>query len=174
MIETVDMKGLENNTYLFGYIISNVVAIIMLWATWKNGRTGRFLFFLLFAWASVTNASFALNQPEAYLEYGNMAWLNSYKQFIHGWFSEHIALTVGFVAVSQGLIAVSMWLKGLLLKVGATGAIIFLLAILPLGVGSGAPCTFFMAIGMFLILRRKESNFLWINPKKSQPYPLGS
>lgn len=161
------MKGLENSTYLLGYIISNVVAIIMLWATWKNQRMGRFLFFLLFAWASVTNASFAMNQPEVYLEYADMAWLNSYKQFIQGWFSEHILLSVGFVAISQGLIAFSMWLKGLLLRVGATGAIIFLLAILPLGVGSGSPCTLIMAIGMFLILKTKEHNFLRINPKKS-------
>jgi hypothetical protein len=61
-----------------------------------------------------------------------------------------------------------MWLKGLMLKIGAAGAIIFLLAILPLGVGSGSPCTLIMAIGMFLILKTKKTEFLWINPSRSK------
>lgn len=39
------------------------------------------------------------------------------------------------------------------LRLGAIGGIIFLLAIMPLGVGSGFPCPLFLAIALFLVYR---------------------
>lgn len=161
------MKGFENQTYLIGYIISNVVAVLMLWTAWKNTRLARLLFFLLFTWASWTNATIVSNRPEVYLEYADLTFLQFYKDFILGWFSEHIKLVVGFVAVSQGLIAVAMLLKGIMLKIGAVGAILFLLSIIPFGVGSGFPTTLIMAGAMLLILKSKNQNFLWKRASKN-------
>ncbi len=161
------MKGFENQTYLIGYVISNVVAVLMLWAALKNTRLARLLFFLLFVWASWTNATIVSNRPEVYLEYADLTFLQSYKNFILGWFSEHIKFVVGFIAVSQTLIAVAMLFKGTMLKVGAVGAILFLLAIMPFGVGSGFPTTLIMAVAMLLILRSKNQNFLWKSPSEN-------
>jgi len=39
-------------------------------------------------------------------------------------------------------------MKGFVFKAGAVGAIIFLMAIAPFGVGSGFPCTVVMAIAI--------------------------
>ena len=45
------MKGLDNSIYLTLYIISNAVAILMLFAAWKAPGVARAMFFFLFAWA---------------------------------------------------------------------------------------------------------------------------
>ena len=68
---------------------------------------------------------------------------------------------MGIIATCQGLIAVSMLLKGTIFKTGCIGGIIFLLAIVPFGVGSGFPCTITFAIAL-LVLFTKGKKYLWI------------
>jgi hypothetical protein len=138
----------------------------MLLAAWKTPKIARLLFFLLFAWASYTNWSFAIRSPQSYLEYADLTFLGFYKQFILGWFSKHISATIGFIATCQALIAISMLLRGPILKIGAVGAIVFLISIAPFGVGSGFPCTITMAIGLFILLRNYYHDFVWKRNKK--------
>jgi hypothetical protein len=164
------MKGLDNTTYLIMYIISNAVALLMLWAAWKQHRILRLMFFLLFAWASWTNWTEATNAPQFYLDYADLSFSGLYRDFIRGWFNRHITLAVGFIAACQALIAISMLLNGLILKIGAGGAIIFLLAIVTFGVGSAFPCTLIMAVAMWSLLRQKQTDYLWINPKSTHAY----
>lgn len=159
------MKDLESQTYLLLYIISNVVALLILWSAWKHQRIARLLFFLLFIWASWTNWKTALNNPQFYTEYADLSFLNIYRQFIRGWFSEHVTEMVGFIATCQALIAVSMLLKGWMLKTGAIGAIIFLLGIAPLGVGSAFPFSITASLALYLILKNRTNDYLWISPK---------
>ncbi len=159
------MKGLDNTTYLLMYSISNAVALLMLWAAWKHPRIARLMFFLLFAWASWTNWNMALYNPQFYIEYADLSFLNVYKQFIRGWFSNHITEAVGFIATCQALIAVSMLLKGWVIKAGVIGAIIFLLAIAPLGVGSAFPFSLIASAALYFIFRSHANDYLWINNK---------
>ena len=146
------MKGLNNEVYLVLLLISNAVAILQLIAVVKWPRIARVSFFILFAWASWTNWRTSQQTPQYYLEYGDLAWSSWYRTFINGWFAEHIKLAVGCVAMSQALIAISMLLKGWIFKAGAIGAIIFLLAIAPLAVGSGFSCTVISAENMIGLL----------------------
>lgn len=155
------MKGFDNSTYLTLYIICNVVSLLMLLAAWKTPKLARLLFFLLFAWASYTNSSLAIRSPQLYLEYADLAFLSFYKQFILGWFSKHITTVVVCIATCQGLIAASMLLKGFLFKAAAVGAMLFLMAIAPFGVGSGFPCTVIMAISLFVLLKNYHHDFIW-------------
>lgn len=157
------LKGLENQTYLIAYIISNVAALVLLYCASAWPRIGRLLFVLLFAWASWTNWGTALNNPEAYLDYAQLTFLDLYKQTIEGWFSEHTVAAVGIIATCQALIAVSMALKGWVFKVGALGAIVFLVAIAPLGVGAAFPATLLMALAMG-VLMSKSHTYLWVTP----------
>jgi len=159
------MKGLDNHVYVILLVISNIVAILQLIAAIKWPRIARLSFFLLFAWASWTNWTESLRAPQFYLEYADLTWSSWYRSFIKGWFAGHIQLAVGFVAISQGLIAISMLLKGWIYKIGSVGAIIFLLSILPFGVGSGFPCTAIMAAAIFVLLRKHEHEFIWIHRK---------
>ncbi|MGZ5220987.1 MAG: hypothetical protein ACXWC7_12945, partial [Chitinophagaceae bacterium] len=139
------MKGLDNELFVTLLIISNIVAILQLIAAVKWPRIARFSFFLLFAWAGWTSWIQSQLQPHVYLDYANLTWSKMYRDFITGWFADHVQSAVAFIAACQGLIAVSMLLKGWIFSLGAIGGIIFLLAILPFGVGSGFPCTAIMA-----------------------------
>ncbi|TMI71221.1 MAG: hypothetical protein E6H09_14030 [Bacteroidetes bacterium] len=157
------MKGLDNELYITLLIFSNIIAILQLVAAIKLPRIARLSFFLLFAWASWTNWKTTLQNPEAYLEYADLTWSRWYASFINGWFAKHISLVIGFVATSQALIAVSMLSKGWIYTIGCLGAIIFLVAILPFGVGAGFPATGIMAIACFILLKKRPAFFIWQN-----------
>jgi hypothetical protein len=155
------MKGLNDQTYLLLLMISNVIAILQLIAAVKWPRIARLSFFVLFVWASWTNWTTSQQTPQFYLDYAGLALIQWYSDFIRGWFAEHIQLVVGFIAICQALIAVSMLLKGWIFKIGSIGAIIFLISILPFGVGSGFPCTGTMAVAILILLKRHSSNLIW-------------
>jgi hypothetical protein len=155
------MKGLDNEVYIILLLISNTVAILQLIAAVRWPRIAIVSFFLLFAWAGWTNWKISQQTPQLYLEYADLTWSGWYRTFINGWFAGHIKFAVGFVAIGQGLIALSMLMRGLIFKSGCIGGILFLLAILPLGVGAGFPCTAIMAIAMFILLRKHRNSFFW-------------
>ncbi|MCC7502100.1 MAG: hypothetical protein IT229_06205 [Flavobacteriales bacterium] len=154
-------EALDNPVFLVMFIMANALALILLLAAWKWVRAARWMFVLLLAWASWTNASTALNDPEAYLEYADLTWSKTYSDIILGPFAEHITRYVGMVAVCQALIALSLLLKGFILRVGSLGGIVFLLAIVPFGVGSGFPCTLVMAVALFMVMRKEARHWPW-------------
>jgi hypothetical protein len=154
------MRGLEVPQYLIAYIISNAVAVVLLLLAWKQPRIARASFSVLFIWACYTNWHVALTKPNDYLFYANLTFSGAYRSFILGWFSHHILVMVGSIATCQGLIAVSFLLKDWICKIGSVGAIIFLLAIVPLGVGSGFPCTLILTAAVGLLLKEKPG-YLW-------------
>lgn len=159
------MKGFENNAYLIGFIISNLVAIFSLLAAWRWPRFSRLLFSVLFAWASIVCWITVINDPNVYLQYADLAVLSSYREFINGWFSDHVFLTIALIATLQALVSISLLLRGWIYKTGCVLAIIFLLAILPLGLGSGMPCTLLMAIAVTR-LHRYNHHYFWYVPRR--------
>ena len=153
------MNSLENKIYLIAYIVSNTLAIIYVVAALKWPRVCRSLFFILFAWASWANWNMVINNPRNYLNYADLAFLEIYKTFISGWFSDHIFLAVGSIATGQALIAVALLTKGWIYKAGLIGGVVFLVAIVPLGIGSAFPCTLLLAIALGLL--KNEDQYLW-------------
>ena len=148
------MEHLNNESYTGLLVVSNIVAVLQLFAAFKWPAIARFSFFFLFAWASWTNWVTSQHTPHVYLEYADFAWSRAYREFITGWFSQHIELAVGCIATCQALIAIAILLKGFLFLIGCIAAIIFLLAILPLGIGAGFPCTAIMAIALLVLLKK--------------------
>jgi hypothetical protein len=155
------MKELENPDYLLPYLFFNGLALIILFFSWKSSRIARLLLIGLFAWASWMNWTTAINDPKDYLNYSTHTFSTSYRDFINGWFSNHILLVVGTIATSQALIAFGISMKGFLFRLACVGGIIFLLAIIPLGIGSGFPCTLVIALAMVALIR--ENDFIWKN-----------
>ncbi|MDH4058516.1 MAG: hypothetical protein OEU76_07110 [Cyclobacteriaceae bacterium] len=146
--------------YLVPYLISNLVALLILWAAWKKPTLARLLFALLFIWACAMNLFTALTNPSDYLAYANMApdW---YKDFIEGWFADHITVMVTLIAIGQGAIAIGMLLLKPWVQLACVGAILFLLGIAPLGVGSAFPFSITASAAAYLIFRKKELTYLW-------------
>lgn len=143
------------------YISSNLVALLMLLSSWKKPAVARFLYFLLFGWASIVNHRTATYTPEVYQEYADYAILPFYRSFILGWFTGHITTTVNTIAAVQLFISLSMWGKGWFFKAGAICGIVFLVAIAPLGLASAIPATLMMAFGLWLLLRQLHIRYLW-------------
>jgi len=135
---------------LYAHIGSNLVALLMLLACWRWTNIGRLLIVALFLWAGQLNLRTALSQPQVYLAYAQFA-VEPYRSFIRGFFAGHLTAIVGAIAAGQLLIGLLVARRGRAVRLGLAGAIVFLVAIAPLGVGSAFPATLIMASGAVLL-----------------------
>lgn len=142
--------------FLAQYLVANAIALAILGAAFWRRDVARWAVVAVFGWAAVTNATTAIQRPELYLEYATLTPSASYRNLINGWFSQHVQGVVLTIAAGQAIIA------GLLASrtpgrqwLGAAGAWIFLLAIAPLGVGSGFP--FSLTFGAALLVSLEDA-----------------
>jgi hypothetical protein len=154
------MNGL--NEYLIPYMISQAASVIILIVAWKRTRWARWLFALLFFWASAINMFLGITNPDVYQEYADMA-IPFYKDFIHGWFSQNSFIIIPLIAVGQLCIAIGMMLKGIWVKLACIGSIFFLLSIAPLLVGSAFPFSITVSLAAILIYKNDDKNYAWKN-----------
>ena len=158
------MEGLQE--YLMPYIISQAASLIMLIAALKRTRWARWLFSMLFLWASATNMYIGLTDPDSYLDNARFA-IPLYQDFINGWFSHYNHIIIPLIAVGQFFIAAGMILNGWWVKLACIGSIIFLLSIAPLMVGSAFPFSITVSIAAVLILINDDKNYAWKRQEKS-------
>ena len=139
---------------IFVQIMWLVVSCIFLTASifWKN--LTRFLFVLIFLWASYLNISTVLEDPKDYLSYANYAWFRLYRDFINGYFADHSVPIIMVIAFYQLVIAILLTGKGTWAKWGGIMAIVFLILIAPLGIGSGFPSSLILAVAVYLVIRK--------------------
>lgn len=142
------------------WTVSNTIALLILWAAIKKPRIARIAFAFLFAWACWINLKTASENPGDYLAYAELTPIGFYRDFITGWFKEHITTMVSAIAVGQGLIALGMLGKGWLVKLACWGAIFFFLGILPLGIGSGFPVPVTGIVTAYFILRKDDFGYI--------------
>ena len=141
---------------LYAQLGSTVIALLMLVVSVRWRRAGLAMFALLFAWASVVNARTAWASPMDYLGYASFALLDVYRRFIFGFFAQHVTAIVLTIAAVQACIVIGLIRGGRSRQVALAGAITFLLAIAPLGVGSGLPATPIMALGAAVLWREQK------------------
>jgi len=158
------MEGLQE--YLMPYLISQAASLIMLIAALKRTRWARWLFSMLFLWASATNMYIGLTDPDSYLDNARFA-IPLYQDFINGWFSHYNHIIIPLIAVGQFFIAAGMILNGWWVKLACIGSIIFLLSIAPLMVGSAFPFSITVSIAAVLILINDDKNYAWKRQQKS-------
>jgi hypothetical protein len=147
--------------YFVPWLISNIAAVVILLAALWKPKIARILFALLFGWACWMNYTTAHNNPADYLTYAAITPFGFYRDFINGWFSAHVTTMVTLISIGQGLIAIGMLSKGMLVQLACIGAIIFLMAIAPLGIGSGFPFSITASIAAYIIWRRDDMNYVW-------------
>ena len=152
---------MEQSLTLYLQIFSVTVSLILLLLTFIWPSVGRFLLVLLFLWASYINAETAITNPQDYLNYSSLVWFDLYRDFIDGYFSRNITLIIVLIAFFQLIIAILFATKGKPVKWSGWAIIAFLLAVAPLGVGSGFPSTLIMALAVFIIIRKPVDRSLW-------------
>jgi hypothetical protein len=136
----------------FAHWGSVVAALALVLLCWHWRAVGRLFFVLLFLFAAQLNFRLALTRPEEYLGFAPLAYLEAYREFILGFFAEHTAVIVAAIAVGQALVGVFVLLGGRSLRLGLIGAIVFLIAVAPLGTGAGFPATLILAWAAALLL----------------------
>ena len=168
----VPPPALTETEMLYGQLGSTIVALLMLIISVRARTAGRLLFSLLFAWAAVTNARTALVSPAEYLGFAGLTVSEVYRWFILGYFAQHITAFVTMIAAGQAWIAVALLRGRWWQRVGLVGAIVFLLAITPFGVGSGFPATLIMALGAGVLWREpaKPRTVIQLVPTQSESY----
>lgn len=155
-------EALDNPVFLVLWTAANVLGLLLLLTAVFKARQARWMYILLFAWAAWTNYSTAQNDPQAYLEYADLTWSDTYAAIIRGPFAARIVHYVELVALCQALIVLGLLLKGIITRVACLGGIVFLLAITPFGVGSGFPSPLLMAAGLFLVMRKESRRWPWL------------
>ncbi len=147
--------------YLVPWVITNVVAILLLIAAIWKPKLSRLLFSILFGWACWINYTTANNTPEDYLNYATLTPFEFYREFINGWFKEHVTIMVTLISIGQGMISIGMLLNKWFVRLACVGAIVFLMAIAPLGIGAGFPFSITVSIALYFILKKDGLNFIW-------------
>ena len=160
------MKEIDNQGLLIAYVVSNIVGILILLIAWKWRRLTRISFVLLFGGACCFNLAEAAKHPEVYVSYASLS-IPLYREFIEGWFKDHVTIMVSVIAIGQGIIALGMLLKGIWVKLACIGIIIFLLGIAPLGIGSAFPFSITVSVAAWLIMRRDNNDYIWNAPVKA-------
>lgn len=149
----VPEPAMTESELLYAQLGSTIVALFMLIVSVRSRVIGRKLFATLFGWAAGINAWTALTSPAAYLGYAGFTVSDLYRGFILGFFGQHITSIVIAIAVGQACIAIALLLGRRWQKAGLAAAVVFLLAIVPLGIGAGVPATVIMALGAGVLWR---------------------
>lgn len=156
--------------YLLPYIISNTLFLFCLVAAVKRPIWARIFLAIVFLWASYTNFKTALYTPKVYLEYAQLTTLPVYREFINGFFSQHIKLIVSLAAAGEFFIFIGLMLNNGWVKMACVGGILFGVAISPLGVGSAFPATVLMAIAFGILLKKPMHSYIWKYDQYKAPH----
>lgn len=140
--------------YLIPYIISNVIALILLVLAFIRPHGARWGIALIFGYAAIYNAYIGLLRPEEYQGFAELAVLDFYRDFIRGFFRDHATLLLLFIAVGQGVISLTLALGGRFLWIGVIGTCLFLTAIIPLWIGSAFPFSVIVSAAAIVALTR--------------------
>ena len=143
--------------YLLPYLISNAIALGLLWLAVRRPGWVRWASIGIFLWATYTNTRIALFHPHDYQDFARLAVLASYRSFITGWFRNHTALVLLPIAAGQCAIALLLLRNTpLTRRLGVLGALSFLLAIAPLGAGSAFPFSLTYGLALVVMMRRLD------------------
>jgi hypothetical protein len=140
--------------FVVPYVIANVFALVTLVAAWRWPDAVRWVGAGVFAWAAAINTWTALTNPQVYVEYATLTPSALYRSFILGWFREHVALMVLPIAAGQLMLAAGFASPHRMhRRLAVAGAVVFLLAIAPLGVGAGFPFSLTFGAALLLAVR---------------------
>jgi hypothetical protein len=150
----VSLLSVIPSEYLVPYLISNAIALLLLGLAFVRPTWVRWASVAIFAWAAFENSRIALTSPLDYQTFGELTVLAFYRDFIYGWFREHTAALL--IPIASGQLAIAGLLAAntrATLRLGVAGAVGFLLAIAPLGVGSAFPFSFTYGLALTVMLR---------------------
>lgn len=134
------------------YLVSNISALLILLISIWFKRAGRVIIGGMFLVAALVNTWQAIYRPEAYNIYEWIAALPVYEYLIGQVFLLHITLYILILMVFQLLVGTGILYNR---KPAFLAAIVYLLALAPLGAGSSFPCTILLSIACVILLKKE-------------------
>jgi hypothetical protein len=135
------------------YIASHVAAVTFFLTAWRWPRVACWIVGAGFILAGMFNIWTVSTTPEAYVQGFGPHAFPPYRGFIYGAFARRTAAFVLPIAVGQIAAGALAFAPLPWRRFGYGAAIVFLLAITPLGIGSAAPSTLIFAAGLILLYR---------------------
>ena len=138
------------------YIVSQVAAVAYVLAAWRWPRATRYVTGIGFLFAGAFNVWTASTAPGTYVTGFGPHAIPPYREFIYGAFARHTAAFILLIATGQIAVGVLAFAPLPWRRLSYVGAIVFLVAITPLGIGAGAPATLIFAVGVALLFRERQ------------------
>ena len=139
---------------LIPYLVTNTIALVLVFLAFKHHRLTRFAFIIIFLFAGLFNIYTILTKPELFNHYADKAFLDIYRSFISGYFSHHIQLVVAVIGLGQIIVATLLSAGGHWIQFGVIGGIIFFVALIPLGVSAAFPAMLLFILALALMQYR--------------------
>lgn len=148
-----------NSGVLIPFIISNALALFILWMSSRNTRVAKGMLGVLFIGAGAFNIYTVFSNPAAYLDFADTAVVKFYQLWIPRLLTDHAPLVISCISAGQLYIGLSMMYNEWRFRIACVGGMLFGLAIAPLGIGSAFPASLVLSFAflVLLILNLKDS-----------------
>jgi hypothetical protein len=158
ILEPIILSAMDRQ-FIVPYLASQAIALSFVGIVWRWPTIARLIAGVGFFSAGVFNLRAAIKSPQIYVDGFGPHALGIYKSFIYGTFQRHTLAFVAVIACGQILIGLLAFAPVRRRALSYIGAIIFLVAITPLGMGAAVPSTliFAVAFGRLLYLDRSSS-----------------
>jgi hypothetical protein len=154
------MKFTIEPELLLPFIISNAMAVLILWYSFRRPHLAQGFLAILFFGSAGFNLYTSIANPAAYMSFATTTFSSFYKDLIRGFFSQHVTIFVSAIAVGQLFIATSMLLENIRFRLGCVAGFIFGIAIAPLGVGSAFPSSLILSLSFLVLFLKKETSHI--------------
>ncbi|WP_343670865.1 hypothetical protein [Chitinophaga sp.] len=144
---------MRGNLFSYTYLLSNAGAVLILLISIWSKRAGHIIIALMFLVAAVVNAVQAIYTPHKYDIYELVAALPVYEYLISNVFLIHITLYILLMMVFQLVVGIGVLYQK---KAALLAAIVYLLALAPLGAGSSFPSTVILAVACLILMKKNH------------------
>ena len=141
---------------LIPYLVTNAIALVLVFLAFKRHRLTRLIFILIFLLAGLFNIYTVITQPDFFNHYADKAFLDIYRSFISGYFSQNIQEVVATIGLGQIIVAILLSAGGRWVHLGVIGGVIFFIALIPLGVSAAFPAMLLFILALILMQYRIE------------------
>jgi hypothetical protein len=147
--------------YFIPIFIGNLLAIILMLLSYHFPRVLRVIWGAIFITMGVVSLITVYNNPSVFIDLIGSKPVKFYQDFIDKTMVEHPGAFILLLGVIQILFGGMIWSRKVWFILGCIGAVLFLLAILPLGLAITFPLTIFMALSIIFLMRKRRNKSIF-------------
>ena len=147
--------------YFIPIFIGNLLAIILMLLSYHFPRVLRVVWGAIFITMGIISLITVYNNPSVFIDLIGSKPVKFYQEFINKTLLKNPGAYISLLGVIQILFGGMIWSRKVWFILGCIGAVLFLLAILPLGVALTFPLTIFMALSIIFLMRKRRNKSIF-------------